>query len=111
MDTEPASEQYAYLLSEVSGGSSRRPSYEIGARIDVDPAHYGMAALVAGLGPWAIERLTRLRWDTGLYYAELTSVDDDGDPDQLVSDRYIPWCGGQVLVGGGGTGNVGRHDE
>ncbi|ONI73255.1 hypothetical protein ALI144C_45895 [Actinosynnema sp. ALI-1.44] len=99
--------RYAYTLFELRKRDSRVTHYEIVRQTQVIPAAGGIEALASGLTAWALEFLLPGNREPALYSAELTTLDEDDEPDDYIhtvsicqsgSDQFSVWPDPRRLI-------------
>lgn len=91
-------ERYGFSLCRVvdPGGTDER--YDLLGVIEVPYDQRHPDRVADQLHPWAIATLRAGGYGFGHYLAELTGLDEDGEPWHHVRNAHINWSGTTVLV-------------
>ncbi|CAM3644561.1 hypothetical protein KIPE111705_18500 [Kibdelosporangium persicum] len=92
--------RFAYTLLDLRKQELDRAYYEIVHQLEVDPADVGLEALAKRLTAWAMEILRAEVVASGMYSAELSTLDEQDEPDTYIyavticqngSDQVVTW--------------------
>ncbi|MFV2086792.1 hypothetical protein [Micromonospora sp. LOL_021] len=91
-------ERYGFSLCRVvdPGGTDER--YDLLGVIEVPFDQRHPERVADQLQPWAIATLRAAGYGFGHYLAELTGLDEDGEPWHHIRNAHINWSGTTVLV-------------
>lgn len=89
--------RYAFVLYEIRKLGDRKIDYHELALIELDTSRFSVSELRMHLRIWALGVLVDLNCDIGLYSAEFSTLDDEGQPDRAVSVEHVAWSGTEEL--------------
>lgn len=94
------STRYGFTLFDLRKQDLNRAYYEIVHQLEVDPAEFGLEVLAKRLSAWAMEVLRAEDAQLGMYSAELSTLDDQDEPDKYLyavticqngPDQVVTW--------------------
>ena len=90
--------RYAYTLFDLHKQGANSMSYELVHQLEVDPSEHGLEVLAGRLTCWAVEVLRDFEPGIGIYSAELSTIDEDGEPDKYVYSVHLCWNGSDQIT-------------
>ncbi len=90
--------RHALSLCRVVDASTRDEWYDLLGVIRVPVRPQTPETPQDRLRDWALATLRAGGYGFGRYYASLSTLDQDGEPDKLIAEENINWSGSEALV-------------